>query len=105
MILLGRRFRPFQLAVKFGEFHLNAADDGESEVYRVANIRIHPLFSYQKSSNDLALFQLNRSVEFSHFIQPICLPAKSDIDTFFQGELATVIGWGSTFYGNGNHEI
>jgi len=40
---------------------------------------------------DLALVQLDRSLEFAPHVAPICLPGTDDL---LVGETATVTGWG-----------
>ena len=94
-----RRFRSSRFTVKFGEFLLTNTDPGESQVYQVIDVKIHPNFSYRGFYNDLALLRLDRPVEFNEYVQPICLPSSSQSTKAFVGEVATVAGWGSTYYG------
>lgn len=45
--------------------------------------------------NDIALIRLDKKIEFTKYIQPICLPLQ-DVYKTFNFEKFTVIGWGIT---------
>ncbi|XP_055851212.1 serine protease easter-like [Episyrphus balteatus] len=47
--------------------------------------------------NDIALLRLSRSIKYSDFIKPICLPIADHLrQATFDGQLMQVSGWGST---------
>lgn len=47
--------------------------------------------------HDIAIVRLAEDVEFTDFIKPICLPlSKEDVDTIYNKNLLTVVGWGKT---------
>lgn len=46
--------------------------------------------------NDIALIRLERTVPFSSFIKPICLPRSAEDSGLKPGNLLTVAGWGQT---------
>ena len=54
-------------------------------------IEPHPRFSYATNSHDIALIGIPRSVRFSEFIRPVCLPS---IAVSFEEQKRVVIGWG-----------
>ena len=58
-------------------------------------IQPHPRFSYETNSHDIALIGLPRSVQFSDYIQPACLP-KPTYGMPQEGDRCSVIGWGKT---------
>lgn len=58
-------------------------------------IQPHPRFSYETNSHDIALIGLPRSVQFSNYIQPACLP-KPTHGMPQEGDQCLVIGWGKT---------
>ena len=93
------RFRASQYTVRFGEHDLKGTDPGESDSYRISEIRVHPKFSGTGFYNDLALFKLERPVRFTEYIQPICLPSQSQRRDTFVGQVPTIVGWGTTYYG------
>lgn len=60
------------------------------------NYIIHPAYDPQMLYNDLAILILPRSVVFTDYIQPIQLPKYELMGKSFNGEIATVSGWGRT---------
>jgi hypothetical protein len=95
----GFRFRASQYTARFGEYNLRTTDPGESEIFQISEIRIHPQFTGTGFYNDLALFKLERPVSFTDYIQPICLPSNSQRTESFIGQVPTIVGWGTTYYG------
>jgi len=55
--------------------YLSETEDARPMDYQIDQRKVHP--DYQKPSlyNDIALFHLNRDVEFSSHVPPICLNA------------------------------
>lgn len=78
---------------------MRTVDPGESEIFQISEIRIHPQFTGTGFYNDLALFKLERPVRFNEYIQPICLPSNSQRQESFVGQVPTIVGWGTTYYG------
>lgn len=91
------RFSPRQFTVRLGDYDLARTDDPSApESYRVVKITAHPQFNGVGFYNDVALLELERDVQYSRFISPICLPtARSRFQTF-EGTYPTVIGWGGS---------
>ena len=94
------RFRASQYTVTFGEYDLRSEDVGQSESFQVSEIRVHPRFTGTGFYNDVALFKLSKPVRFTQHIQPICLPSAAQRRDTFVGQVPTIIGWGTTYYGN-----
>lgn len=46
--------------------------------------------------NDIAILQLERSVEFNDFVRPICLPLAASSDNDYDDALMIVAGFGKT---------
>jgi secreted trypsin-like serine protease len=63
-----------------------------AQTYHVKKTIQHPEYSIATTYHDIALIELDRSVEFSENIQPACLHTKSDITEFW----LEVTGWGAT---------
>ncbi|XP_073502342.1 transmembrane protease serine 9-like [Phyllobates terribilis] len=63
----------------------------------VKNIIIHPIYSGDGTSGDLALMELEGPVTFNNNIQPICLPFPYHM--FPDGAMCWVTGWGDTAEG------
>ena len=73
--------------------HLNFTENVQMMVPSL--IQPHPRFSYETNSHDIALIGLPRSVQFSNYIQPACLP-KPTHGMPQEGDQCLVIGWGKT---------
>ncbi|XP_062055930.1 serine protease 44-like [Lepus europaeus] len=84
--------------LRYAEYMVQLGDrmlDGSSEqalVVPVQKIIIHKDFEVASMTHDLALLRLAYSVNFSSYIQPVCLPEKSL--TVKAGTLCWVTGWG-----------
>uniref|UniRef100_G3T346 Peptidase S1 domain-containing protein n=1 Tax=Loxodonta africana TaxID=9785 RepID=G3T346_LOXAF len=79
--------------VKLGAHQLDTYTP-ETEVRTVDQIITHNSYREEGSQGDIALIHLRQPVTFSHYIQPICLPAANA--SFPNGFLCTVTGWGHT---------
>jgi len=69
--------------------------------YRVVKIISHQRYNPTSKKHDIALLKLDRDVEYSTFIQPICLPfikEKSFPDLENSENSGIVAGWGRTRY-------
>ncbi|XP_071453405.1 trypsin-1-like [Hetaerina americana] len=67
---------------------------GESEIRNLAKVSLHPSFDSLTFDNDVAVLTIDRPVEFSRNILPVCLPTREDGN--YTGEKAVVVGWGRT---------
>ncbi|XP_053231096.1 transmembrane protease serine 12-like isoform X1 [Podarcis raffonei] len=64
-------------------------------IQKVSTITIHSDFEWGTFENDVALFQLAKSVKYNDYIQPICLP---DTPPLLSHDTSCYIsGWGSTY--------
>ncbi|XP_065333244.1 serine protease nudel-like isoform X2 [Cloeon dipterum] len=64
---------------------------------RVARVVLHPGYLDKGFLNDLALLRMERPVEFSDYVRPICLPQASpepDPEPAQDAEHCLVVGWG-----------
>ncbi|KAF2905284.1 hypothetical protein ILUMI_00878 [Ignelater luminosus] len=99
------------LSVRLGEHNLETEEDCEvdTEGFKECSddpIDIpvekeipHELYDPKDPSqtHDIALLRLSREVEFTDFIQPICLPLTQRLkNEYYIGQTMTVIGWGRT---------
>lgn len=96
----GFRFASHQFTVRLGDVDLKRDDEPSGPVtYKVKEIRAHESFSRIGYYNDIAVLVLDRPVRKSRFIIPVCLPPNEIRNENFAGRRATVVGWGTTFYG------
>ncbi|XP_055612826.1 CLIP domain-containing serine protease B9 isoform X2 [Uranotaenia lowii] len=61
--------------------------------------RAHAEYSEDSKHNDIALLRLSRNVEFSDFVQPVCLPLP-DFKSSSTGSVNFVTGFGRTLKGS-----
>lgn len=57
----------------------------------VGQVHIHPGFEKRTFNNDIALIMMDREVQFSGYIRPVCLP---DMDRSYNKQETTIVGWG-----------
>lgn len=98
------RQRPFaarQFTVRLGDIDLSTDREPSAPVtFKVTEVRAHPRFSRVGFYNDIALLVLERPVRKSKYVIPVCLPKPSLLpSTSLAGRRATVVGWGTTYYG------
>ncbi|CAJ0950737.1 unnamed protein product [Ranitomeya imitator] len=84
---------PSQYSVQLGAHRLDAPNSNAVEV-GVNNLILHPQFSAPGGSGDIALIRLSRSVSYTRYVRPVCLPSASMV--FPAGASCYVTGWGRT---------
>lgn len=62
---------------------------------KVAKVFLHPNYSEKSLYNNIALVQLDQSVDFTEHIRPACLPMVSDVAVF---ESVSMTGWPFKLY-------
>ncbi|XP_037951464.1 serine protease snake-like [Teleopsis dalmanni] len=81
--------------VKLGDINLKEREfDNEPQRRRIVDIILHPFYNSSYYYNDIALLQLSRPIEYTHFVRPIRLWAGENIpyDKVF------TMGYGSTSF-------
>jgi len=92
----GNEQKPDQFTVKLGVFNQeNDTEPGEI-VSGLSEIHINPQYDALKWTGDIALLKLEKPVDFSDHISPVCLPAVQDEALPAAGSLLFIAGWGST---------
>ncbi|XP_034055547.1 prostasin-like [Gymnodraco acuticeps] len=72
-----------------------------NEVSRaVDKIITHPAYDALSDDNDMALLKLSSPVNFTDYIQPVCLASANS--TFYTGDNNWVVGFGATSFGGPN---
>lgn len=87
-------------AVRLGELVIddNGADGAQPVDFSIEKVTVHP--NYQGAENDIAILRLDRDVEFSEYIQPICLPWDEPLRSKDLVDYRPfVAGWGAIRYG------
>ena len=92
-----------QIKVYIGEHNRGKGKDkGDSKfnALTVAEVIRHPNYNIPyKHDNDYAILRLSRAVDFTREVTPACLPA--DVESTYEGQHATVTGWGRFGDGSG----
>uniref|UniRef100_A0A8C5WF19 Peptidase S1 domain-containing protein n=1 Tax=Leptobrachium leishanense TaxID=445787 RepID=A0A8C5WF19_9ANUR len=78
--------------VFLGAHQLSHLDDANVVSMQVKRIITHPDFLYEGSSGDIALVELEKPVQYSSYILPICLPSQGI--AFAAGTTCWATGWG-----------
>jgi len=71
--------------------HDRRHDDQDQQTLTIERVFIRQDFVKKTFNNDIALIKLNRDVQFSPYIRPVCLPTT---DRSYNGQDTTVVGWG-----------
>ncbi|XP_066969925.1 venom protease-like [Macrobrachium rosenbergii] len=95
--------------VRLGEYDISSNSDCQStsggqrcsdphQDFAPEQVIVHPTFNTRGTvSDDIALIRLDRPVQFTSYIGPICLPAEgATVATLVGGRQASVAGWGTT---------
>merc|ERR1712088_720243 len=98
-----KSFLPSQFTVRVGEWDLSDQDNYSVEL-PVTSIIAHPNFRPNGFYNDVAIFTLKQPVQFSQYIQPICLPTGRYSKEDFTHTLPLALGWGTTYYDGGGRD-
>lgn len=65
----------------------------------ILQVRPHKEFSRVGFYNDIAVLVLDRPVKRNRYTIPLCLPPLIMRNDDFLGKTTTVVGWGTTYYG------
>lgn len=86
-----------EVEVRLGEHAAGSEEDFLSTQNYTANVTVHENFDWTSFENDVALLKLDRKVQYTNRIQPICLPYKSDLASRDETDVSGwVAGWGVT---------
>ncbi|XP_032522290.2 venom protease-like [Danaus plexippus] len=89
-------YEPSELFVRLGEYDFKRTNDSRSYNFRVIEKREHEMFDSATYHHDVVILKLHRAAVFNTYVWPICLPPRGlELDN----EIATVIGWGTQWYG------
>jgi hypothetical protein len=85
--------QPVFWEVRVGE-HNQKVSESHEKTYQVSQVFHYPW--YRGYDNDIALMKLDKPIEPSEYVQPICLPP--DVYQEFQDRECVATGWGKVDY-------
>ncbi|XP_030060906.1 enteropeptidase [Microcaecilia unicolor] len=92
----GRNSQPSQWKAVLGlHSHLNLSSP-QTVTWAVDQIIINPHYNKRTKDSDIILMHLEQQVNYTDYIQPICLPKKQQ--EFLPGMNCSIAGWGRTDY-------
>ena len=91
---------PEHLTVRLGDHHLyRTDDDAKPREFPAASVVQHPHFRRHGFFNDIGIITLKEKVDYDDYIRSVCLPEAKDKSRDLKGYMATVLGWGTLYYG------
>jgi secreted trypsin-like serine protease len=93
---------PSLYRVKLGVFAYSKNDEPGEEIRKIVEVQIHPKYVNALPSRlvyDIALLKLEKPVEFTDHISPVCLPTEQDEEVPAAGSSIIETGWGRTTEG------
>ncbi|NXH20752.1 ENTK Enteropeptidase, partial [Bucco capensis] len=88
----GRQLKPSQWKAVLGLYDQSDLTQPSTVVQNIDQIVINPHYMKSTKDSDIALMHLQSKVQFSDYIQPICLPEKHQ--QFLPGINCSIAGWG-----------
>ncbi|XP_068000553.1 enteropeptidase isoform X3 [Melanerpes formicivorus] len=89
----GRQLNPSQWKAVLGLYDQSDVTHPSVVVQNIDQIIINPHYMRSTKDSDIALMHLESKVQYTDYIQPICLPEKNQ--EFLPGMNCSIAGWGS----------
>ncbi|XP_043266812.1 venom serine protease 34-like [Venturia canescens] len=87
---------PSKIGILIGDHDLSkGSETNASKVLRVDTYDINPFYNNLTWENDIAIITVEKYIEFSQRVGPVCLPFQHSPDTF-AGSPVEILGWGLT---------
>uniref|UniRef100_A0A0D9R953 Enteropeptidase n=1 Tax=Chlorocebus sabaeus TaxID=60711 RepID=A0A0D9R953_CHLSB len=92
----GRNLEPSKWTAVLG-LHMTSKLNSPQTVSRLIDqIVINPHYNRRRKDNDIAMMHLEFKVNYTDYIQPICLPEENQV--FPAGRNCSIAGWGTVVY-------
>ncbi|KAM6211300.1 LOW QUALITY PROTEIN: enteropeptidase [Sarcoramphus papa] len=88
----GRQLKPSQWKAVLGLYDQSDTTQPSTVVQNIDRIVINPHYMKRTKDSDIALMHLQYKVQYTDYIQPICLPEKNQ--QFLPGINCSIAGWG-----------
>uniref|UniRef100_A0A669QZQ2 Enteropeptidase n=1 Tax=Phasianus colchicus TaxID=9054 RepID=A0A669QZQ2_PHACC len=92
----GRQLQPSTWKAVLGLYDQSNMTDTSTVVQNIDQIVINPHYNKLTKDSDIALMHLQYKVQYTDYIQPICLPQKNQ--QFLPGINCSIAGWGAIRY-------
>ncbi|NWU52434.1 ENTK Enteropeptidase, partial [Dromas ardeola] len=89
----GRQLKPSQWKAVLGLYDQSDMTQSSTVVRNIDQIVINPHYVKRTKNSDIALMHLQYKVQYTDYIQPICLPEKNQ--QFLPGINCSIAGWGT----------
>uniref|UniRef100_A0A8B9F5K7 Enteropeptidase n=1 Tax=Amazona collaria TaxID=241587 RepID=A0A8B9F5K7_9PSIT len=89
----GRQLKPSQWKAVLGLYDQSDMTQPSTVVQNIDQIIINPHYMKHTKDSDIALMHLQYNVQYTDYIQPICLPEKNQ--QFLPGINCSIAGWGT----------
>ncbi|NXB90803.1 ENTK Enteropeptidase, partial [Vidua chalybeata] len=89
----GRQLKPCRWQAVLGLYSQSDLAQPPAAVRNIDRIIINPHYMKQTKDSDIALMHLQHKVQYTDYIQPICLPEKNQ--EFLPGINCSIAGWGN----------
>ncbi|KAF2974047.1 hypothetical protein EK904_011584 [Melospiza melodia maxima] len=89
----GRQLKPSRWQAALGLYSQSDLAKPPAVVQNIDRIIINPHYMKQTKDSDIALMHLQHKVQYTDYIQPICLPEKNQ--QFPPGIICSIAGWGA----------
>lgn len=84
--------------VELGQYDLMESSLHKVDV-TVKRVIVHERYVSGDPNNDVAVLELKHAVNFTDYIQPVCLPEEGEKIEQFGSKTGTIVGWGFKEYG------
>ncbi|NXQ88578.1 ENTK Enteropeptidase, partial [Nyctibius grandis] len=88
----GRQLKPSQWKAVLGLYDQSDMSQPSTAVRDIDQIVINPHYMKRTKDSDIALMHFQHKMEYTDYIQPICLPEKNQ--QFLPGIKCSIAGWG-----------
>ncbi|OWK62716.1 Enteropeptidase [Lonchura striata] len=99
----GRQQKPSRWRAVLGLYSQSDLAQPPAAVQNIDRIIINPHYMKQTKDSDIALMHLQHKVQYTDYIQPICLPEKNQ--QFLPGINCSIAGWGNIRNGGPSSNI
>ncbi|KAM9301103.1 enteropeptidase [Morus bassanus] len=89
----GRQLKPSQWKAVLGLYDQSDTTQPPTVVRNIDQIVINPQYMKRTKDSDIALMHLQYKVQYTDYIQPLCLPEKNQ--QFLPGINCSIAGWGT----------